>query len=62
MTLNGWLTIAEAAQRVGRSEVTIRRWVQREKLAMFAGRISEQSIVETAQRVATRKGGRPPKP
>lgn len=61
MTLNGWLTINEAAARVGRDPRTIRRWIAREGLAVVIGRVSEAKLIEVAERMEKRKGGRPPK-
>ncbi|MGO1267153.1 MAG: hypothetical protein ACTMIY_11020 [Microbacterium gubbeenense] len=62
MTLSGWLTIAEAAMRVGKSERTVRDWVARRGLVRIGDRVPERALVDLAEKMEKRKGGRPPKP
>lgn len=62
MKLNGWLTIDEAASRVGKSERTVRDWIARRGLLRIGDRVSEQGLVDLAEQMEKRKGGRPPKP
>lgn len=40
-----WLTIPDAAQRVSRSERTIRRWVQERRLACYLGMVNEHALL-----------------
>lgn len=51
-----WLTLAEAAERVGRDERTIRRWVEREELAPMMGRFREADLIATEKRMRSRVG------
>lgn len=40
-----WLTLADAATRVGRSERTIRRWITTGRLRAYLGRVDEHALL-----------------
>lgn len=54
----GWLTIEEAAQRVGRSKPTIYRWVSEGLLKVISNRIRESQLVDVEREVRTRRASR----
>lgn len=56
-----WLTIRDAAERVGRSPRTIKAWRQRGELTVLAGRVRESHLLEVEKRMRGRTGGRPRK-
>jgi hypothetical protein len=55
-----WLTIAEAAARVGRSEGTIRRWRRDGIISSAFGRVREDELVRAE--AAVRLPGKPKAP
>ena len=57
-----WLTRAEAAERVGRNERTIRRWEAGPGgLRVVAGRCREAEVLAMDKTMRANKGGRPRK-
>lgn len=58
--MSRWLTRAQAATRVGRSERTIRNWVHAGVLAPRLGRFLEDDVVK-ADKTMRARVGRPPK-
>lgn len=58
--MNRWLKIADAAKRVGRSERTIRRWIENGDIALHMGRLRESDLIE-AEQLARSRVGRPRK-
>lgn len=56
--MSGWLTIEEAAQRVGKSPDTIYRWIRQGHLRAFGGKVVEAHVVVAAAQV---RRGRPRK-
>ena len=56
-----WLTMREAAERVGRSERTVKRWRQQGEFPTLMGRVRERDLLDAEARVSGRVGGRPPK-
>lgn len=44
-----WLTIPDAAHRVGRSERTIRRWVTERRVACYLGMVDEHALLVCAR-------------
>lgn len=55
-----WLTLAEAADVAGRTERTIRNWVDAEELTPRLGRFLRDDVL-AAERRMRRKVGRPRK-
>ena len=55
-----WLTVAEAAVRVGRSERTVYRWADGGHVVILLGRVAETQLLE-ADRAMRRRRGRPRK-
>lgn len=56
------LTVAEAAERVGRSERTIYRWLEQGWLALENGRLNEDELLLVELMIyRKRAGARPPK-
>ena len=53
-----WLTLAEAAEAAGRTERTIRNWVNAGELVPRFGRFIKDDVLATEQRMR-RKIGRP---
>lgn len=51
-----WLTRAEAAKRVKRSERTLYRWEQEQLLAPILGRYREDVLLEIDKRMRGRRG------
>jgi len=41
-----WLSVREAAERVKRSPVTIRRWIREEEITAVVGRVRESKLIE----------------
>jgi excisionase family DNA binding protein len=41
-----WLTVSEAAHRVGKSEATIYRWIRHGYIVQYASRISEDQLLQ----------------
>lgn len=56
-----WLTIAEAAERVGRDPRTIKRWRANDEITVLADRVRESDLLDADKRIRARKGGRPRK-
>ncbi len=50
MSSGVWLTLAAAAERVGRSRRTIDRWVAEGAVVPVMGRIKESALLETDRR------------
>jgi predicted site-specific integrase-resolvase len=49
-----WLSIAEAAERVGKSVRTIKAWRQRGEITVLVGRVRESDVVEADKRMRER--------
>lgn len=60
MTGDRWLSLPEAAVRVGRSQRTIRRWIESRHLTPILGRVRESTLLE-ADALMRSKIGRPRK-
>jgi DNA-binding LacI/PurR family transcriptional regulator len=57
-----WLTVTDAAKRVGVDPRTVRRYITRDGLVEIAGRVSEAAVVKAEQAARQRaKAGRPPR-
>lgn len=55
-----WLTVDEAAKRVGRSARTIRRWITDDELRRFPnGKVRIEHLLDVDQRMRATVGGRP---
>lgn len=60
MTADRWLTLAEAAERVGRTSRSIRAWVQAGHLKPMLGRVRESELIAAEKLMRSRMhGGRP---
>lgn len=55
-----WLTLKDAAARVGKTERTIRNWVSWGELKPQMGRFSERELLAVEKAMRGRRG-RPPK-
>ena len=53
-----WLTLTEAAERVGRTERTLWRWRRQGLVRFWLGRVNEAKLLE-ADRLARSRMGRP---
>lgn len=49
-----WLTVREAAERVGRSFVTIKRWRRQGEITVVVGRVRESQLLEVDRRMRGR--------
>ena len=53
----GWLTVAEAAKRVGRSERTIYRWAEKHLVKVHTnGMIDERKLLAADEAQRSRRG------
>lgn len=44
-----WMTVPDAALRVGRSQATIRRWIRERRLPCYLGMVNEHTLVICAR-------------
>lgn len=58
MGMNGWLTVAEAAERVGKSTDTIYRWSRQGLFGIWGGLILEEKLLK-ADAFKRQRVGRP---
>lgn len=58
VAVNRWLTIEQAAERVGKSKDTIYRWAREPGLGLqiFMGLVSEQALLDVDRRKRQRVG------
>ncbi len=60
MSADRWLTLAEAAERVGRTNRSIRSWVQAGHIKPMLGRVRESELLAAEKLMRSRMhGGRP---
>lgn len=53
---SGWLDLAQAAKRAGRSERTVRRWIEAGHIKLVLGRMREGELLEVERRMRGRRG------
>lgn len=56
--MSAWLTVAEAAKRIGKAPGTIYKWNRWGALPIIAGRVNEETLVEVDSQMRE-KIGRP---